>query len=91
MDMALVLLSKQVLSRIAACRSRRRHQFGWRDAPSTWGGSHKSFGPRKTKTAIEIANAKGSHFTVKDVAEQFHRWRSARDLSTINPREEYNS
>ena len=50
-----------------------------------------SFGPRKTKTAIEISNAKDSQLTVKGVAEQFHRWRSARDLSTINPREEYNS
>ena len=50
-----------------------------------------SFGPRKTKTAIEISNAKDSHFTVKDLEEQFHRWHSARDLSTINPCEEYNS
>jgi len=46
---------------------------------------------QKNKTAIEISNAKDSHLTVKDVAEQFHRWRSARDLSTINPREDYNS
>ena len=52
-----------------------------------------SIGPRKTKTAIEISNAKDSHLTVKDVPEQFHRWRSDQDLrtGTNKPREDYNS
>ena len=52
-----------------------------------------SIGPRKSKTAIEISNAKDSHLTVKDVPEQFHRWRSAHDLrtGTNKPREDYNS
>lgn len=72
-----------MLMNAAARLSRRLRQFGWRDAPSTWGGSYMSFGPRKSKPPIEVSNGKEFHHSVEDVAKQFHRWRCARDLNPI--------